>query len=492
MPKPLLISSLLCILLVILGINRGFDVSDEGLYVLLAHPFQENEEGIFNYDLFFKAFYKFTRIQFGIVGLRILRLILYVFGALGLAVFYKNIQGGKQLSLSIFLLSLLGLFAGYGFLPASLSYNHLTVVLASFWLAILSRRNKSFGSIFLLGLILSLLVYVKITTAIILGGLTLFIMIKQKGLSWKILGLLILPFLVLEFGFYGLFDQNSISRLLDGITIQTSRPDYQNVILLKHTIVGLFWILLVFVMAWVVFEKISNPLLQWGIIFPVFVFIFFKTKITEEWNHVFLLIGAVLMAWILSKSDLYTLSKSKKGWLLLLFFIPFLLHFGSNVYWLRIGIHYAVFWILGIYFLMEEMPIKSKMRFWLGVSFMSLLLVLNGIWWHPFQQKGLWNATEPWDYLPGKTILLFPSQLEVLQNLVKETENEDQLLAVYRISGIPYLLGKTIPKNPGIWDREQLSKFFPTGYNQNRMVYYPIDSLPDNFTANPIVLYSFE
>jgi len=85
--------------MVLLVINRGFDVSDEGLYVLLAHPLQENQGGIFNYDLFFKLFHQITGIHFGIVGLRILRLFIYCLGALALAIFYRNLKFEKQLSL---------------------------------------------------------------------------------------------------------------------------------------------------------------------------------------------------------------------------------------------------------------------------------------------------------------------------------------------------------------------------------------------------------
>lgn len=475
-----------------LGINQGFDVSDEGLYVLLAHPLQENQAGIFNYDLFFKAIYEFSGIHFGIVGLRFLRLVLYGFGALGLVVFYKNILGEKRHSVFVYLLAILGLFAGYGFLPASLSYNHLTVVLACCWLAMLSSKDKAVGKHILLGLILGLLVYVKVTAAILLGGMTLLILNIQRQLSWKILGMLLLPYLVLELSFYGLFEQNSILRLVDGIAMQTERADYQSILLLKHTLVGLFWILLVFGLAWVVFEKISNRLLQWGIILSASSYIFFKTWITEEWNHFFLLIGVVLMAFILSKSDLYTLSKSKKGWLLLLFFLPFLLHFGSNVYWLRIGIHYAVFWILGIHLLMEEMPEKRRIGYHYGVSLMSLLLVFNGLWWHPFEQKSLWNATEYWEYLPGKSIYLTQNQIAKLEELKTKVGREEKLLAVYRISGIPYLLGKTMPKTPGIWDQEQLRQHFPKGDSNQLFVYYPLQKLPDNFSGQAILLNSWE
>jgi hypothetical protein len=132
---------LLSIVAIIFAMPRGFDISDEGLYVLLADPNQENIGGIFNYDLFFKVIYKFTGLEFGIIGLRIIRLISYFIGAYGLALFWKNFFESQRLSSSIFLLALAGLFAGYGFLPPTLSYNSISVVAVCIWLGIISNPS---------------------------------------------------------------------------------------------------------------------------------------------------------------------------------------------------------------------------------------------------------------------------------------------------------------------------------------------------------------
>ena len=100
-----------CVFLVFTGINRGFDISDEGLYVLLADPRQDNVAGIFNYDLIFKLIYQGIGYSFSLVELRILRLIGYLMGALALTGFWKNVSAEPKMSAEVFWISCLGLFS---------------------------------------------------------------------------------------------------------------------------------------------------------------------------------------------------------------------------------------------------------------------------------------------------------------------------------------------------------------------------------------------
>ncbi|GMQ26663.1 hypothetical protein Aoki45_33460 [Algoriphagus sp. oki45] len=487
MPKPLLGASILVVAIILAGVHRGFDVSDEGLYVLLAHPFQENQGGIFNYDFFFRLFYQYTGVHFGIVGLRVLRLLIYGLGAFALAVFYKNVKSETQLSPTIFLISLLGLFAGYGFLPASLSYNHLSVVIAACWLALISFQDDRWIRRLGIGFMIAFLVYVKVTVAILLAGMTLLFLFLEKKLNWVSLLSLLLPFISLELIFYWDLGENVLLRLIEGLSVQTARADYQWWTLIKHTGVGVFWCLLVFGCSFIVFRWIKKTIIQALLILPPFLFVFSITRITDEWNHIFLLLGAGVWAWFFSKYHFFQLYERDKIWIILLLLLPFVLHFGSNVYWMRIGIHYLVFWVLAWLILAE----KSLQWVSIGISFSALLLVFNGLWWHPFEQKELWENTESWEYLTGKTILLTPYQLSALEKLQTQVRGEKEVLAAYRISGIPFLLGKTLPKSPGFWDQDQLEGFFPEGY-EGILIFNPVDSLPESFNQDLVRIMSFE
>ena len=76
----LCVSFIICLALLICGIDRGFEISDEGFYMFLSVPAQANENGIINYDLFFKLFYQLTGHTFSLIEMRLLRLFGYFLG----------------------------------------------------------------------------------------------------------------------------------------------------------------------------------------------------------------------------------------------------------------------------------------------------------------------------------------------------------------------------------------------------------------------------
>lgn len=493
--KFLLPASFSVLILVVLALPKGFDISDEGLYVLLAHPYQENKAGIFNYDLFFKGFYQSTGIQFGIIGLRIVRLISYAIAALAFSFFWKNIVGEKGISFKIVMVSFLGIAAGYGFLPSSLSYNSLSVCLVGLWLACVSFKSKSpYLKEIVVGLILGLLVYVKVTTAILLGLLSVLILSIEDKKSRSRLMLLFLPYIVLELAFFVFLDTFATLRMIQGLDFTVSRPDYGFFILVKHTFYGFFWCFLVFLSTFVLRDLIPNPWLFLGVALLIVVLIFTHTRITEEWNHLFLLLMPLVFGFLTHSKRTSLTGSSRKYWVLLLLFLPFILHFGSNVYWLRLGIHYWVFWCLAVLIWLEEAYLAAEKHLLYFISISSLILVFNGLWLSPFAQKSIWKATEKWEYLPGKSIFLTPEQVHKLKTIKNQMpqEGSSTILAAYRIPGIPYLLGKTIPKSPGFWDKSQLENYFPRGFKESTLLYYPLDELPTGKYGKIILVPDFD
>lgn len=476
-------ASILCAVMVILGLNRGFDFSDEGLYVMLADPHQENVAGIFNYDLFFKLLHLATGYSFSIIDLRILRLLSYFVGAWALTGFWRNISGEQEPRLKIFWISTLGLFAGYAFLPPTLSYNSLTVVLVCLWLNLLSKEKISLATYIYLGLILSVLVYVKVSIAILLFPMTSLILIfwrKSKVLSSI---LLLFPLIFLELVFLALFNENAWSRLVEGIPMNTQRTGYDVILMLESIAVGGFWITLMGLIFFGVgyFRKNQSsfyPAMQiiGGIAALV---VCYLTHITDEWNHLVLLFVAGyfgfqfgLGAFRLNNSNL---------WILLLLLLPFILHFGSNVYWLRIGIHYLIFWILAIFWLYKKLDLEFRIM----TSILVVMLVFYGIWWHPFRhEKPLWSAKIAWQIGERETIFLDPELVQILSD-VKRLKNQpanSQVLAAYRIPGFAWLIGANTPFSPGIWDKAQLNSFFKD--KPTAMIYNKFQKLPENWRFN--------
>ncbi|TXE08808.1 hypothetical protein [Algoriphagus aquimarinus] len=472
----------LSLLLILFAVNRGFDISDEGLYALLSLPEQENIAGIFNYDLFFKLFYKLTGIQFGIVGLRLLRLFLYLSAALSLTYFWKTFTQADRLSFKHYLLALLGLFAGYGFLPQSLSYNSLSVVIACFWLTLISIRNKTTTQYLLIGLLLACMAYTKITASLGLGMITILWMIYGKQFKWTyILGLLI-PLAIIESILYLTLGDFALSRLVEARQMMGHRAEYSFLLLLKYSIVGFSWLALVSIPFFIAGKlHTSAPKLKYTILFIALILlgcIAYFTAITQEWNHLVLLLTVAVLAYFAPRLSFESISSHQRFLLATLLLLPFLLHLGSNVYWLRLGIHYWVFWVLAALYVGSLIHARLAKQMSVAVGVLTLIMVVNGIWIHPFQQEPLWMATQKWSYGNGKSIKLTKKQLDLLTAIEPFAQDQDQLLAFYRIPGIPYLLDKTSPKSPGFWTKSQTEYFFPSGYQAEVLLFYPLDSLP--------------
>lgn len=467
-----------CLVLIVLGFNRGFDISDEGFYVLLADPRQSNDFGIINYDFFFKLFHQVTGHTFSLAELRGLRLIFYLLGAMALSSFLRKMVHGSIPAVEAFLICSLGMFAGYAFLPPTLSYNSLTVVLSSFWLALIFSDRPYLVKSTLLGLILALLVYVKVTVAIVLLLLTIVHYLFAKNNSiWAYVGILS-PFLFLEVAFWTLFGQNCISRLSEAITIQAARETYSFFYLFKTLVLGFFYVVSVVLISFVFrFLRFYRPDWTWwmaGWVGLVLIGLSYFTHINEEWNHVILIFSAFLIA-MTWKEKVPTYTE------VLLFILPFILHVGSDVYWMRIGIHYWVFWLLLI--LIQSSNWGHFLRVW--VCLIPVLLVFNGIWWHPFgQEKPLWEEKVAWERVEKEKIHLDPIQISWLHKIksVKQIAENGELLAAYRIPGLPWLLGLTMPYSPGYWEKNQLDYFFKV--KPKGMVYSHLQGLPKTWEFN--------
>lgn len=384
----------------------------------------------------------------------------------------------------MYLLAVLGLFSGYAFLPPSLSYNSISVVLACFWLAIISNQEKQLKDYLFLGLILGLLFYVKITSCLVLGVLTLGLSVYKGEFNLKLIVGLLIPFLVMEFCFYLSLGDTGVLRFTGGLDLLRSRNDYGYYLLVKYLAVGIFWLVLVFVPFWVAgfYNLKSKGLTVFfglvGLLSLISIFIF--TTITDEWNHAILLISSAVLGYFVGKHGIRNMNSAQLLAFFLLAGMPFFLFFGSNVYWLRLGIHYWVFWIFALMLFFSHFTSKLQNVFKLGIAIGSLLLVVNGIWLSPFGQEPLWKSDFKWEYGSGKSILLSQSQVDLLKNLKKKTDSysKEEVLAIYRIPGIPYMLNLNSPKSPGYWSRSHLESYFPEGVNFELIIYSPSDSLP--------------
>lgn len=472
--------AVLSFLLILLGMNRGFDISDEGMYALLSVPDQENLAGVFNYDLFFKLLYKITGIEFGLIGLRFLRLLTCLVGSMALMVFWNNFFQRTEQRTFIFLISLLGIFGSYGFLSQTLSYNSINLMCGCIWLGLISCRQPRNSTIFLLGITLSLLFYSKITVSLILSVLTVgFILWKSDWTTGaKKLALLCLPFLLFESVFSFVLGESGISRAFAAQEMLNYRPDYNFWILIKYTCVGAFWSLIVItpftIAGYLKSRSNSNYRFAIAIGFICLIIITYITTITNEVNHFLLLCTLAIMGFLLGSLKGSEISRYQMIFLALLIAFPFILHFGSNVYFLRLGIHYWVFWILASMSMVRQEYAERNMLSQLMIPLISFILVANGLSLYAFDNYNYFEKTVTWKYREDKYIQL-PLKQAVLYHGLKDdlnvSTNTLEVLPIFRNPGLVYILGTTHPKTPGLWSMQQLKFFFPTSKNLSVILY---------------------
>lgn len=463
-----------CLLLIFFAIPRGFDFSDEGLYLLLADPRQANQGGVFGYDLFFKLFYRISGIEFGIQGLRYLRFFTYLLGAIALLIFWKNLFPNAS-ARHIFPIALLGLFGGYAFLPAALSYNSLSVVLLCFWLALLSMGRQSLRHYLLLGLILTLLFYVKISVWVLLLPLSLMGYFRQGGLHLRLFLGILLPFVLLEGLFYVIFGECGLSRVFEDTGFLYQRADYSLGMLLRYTSAGFFWTVLsglpFFFAGFAQRSGRKFHHLLFVLALVIAVLIFQKTMIYVEWSHSVLLLTFGFAAWLLGVGYL---PKGKQVWFFwVLLLLPFVLHFGSNVYWMRLGIHYWVFWLMAIYMLIPQWSKVAQHSLGAVAALGSFVLVSFGLWVSPYESPSLWKANQVWEYRPGKEIMLSQEQVDFLVDLRKSLieVSDGEVLALYGNPGLLSMQGLYSPYSPAFWQVEQVDLFFKSDSGL-KMVWY--------------------
>jgi len=481
----------LSILAIIFAIPRGFDISDEGVYALLAVPSQENIGGIFNYDLFFKLLYKFTGLEFGIIGLRVIRLISYFIGAFGLVIFWKNLFENQRLSFSLFLLALSGLFAGYGFLPPTLSYNSISVVAVCMWLALISKKELNLWDLLFLGFVFSVLFYAKITVCFLLVPFTVVYLLVKRLVSIGAIMLISLPFLLFEGLFYSLFQESGLTRLTGEFGFLNQRQDYSILLLIKYTATGGFWVFLggMFFISSAVAKKYGYKIYYLILILGIFTIgiVFHTTFIYSDWSHSFLLITFAGICWLLGTLNFNEFNKDEWFFILILIFLPFLLHFGSNVYWMRLGIHYWIFWLLTLAILIRKKSPKFHFNFHFFASFCSFVLVIFGCWITPYEGVHLWQSDHVWEYQPGKEIMISEQQVTFLEELKSEVNASDstRIVSLFRNPGVLYLLGKTSPYSPSYWKPSQARLFFQDGNELDMILFNDLEKFPFDLSKWP-------
>jgi hypothetical protein len=260
--------------------------------------------------------------------------------------------------------------------------------------------------------------------------------------------------------------ESGILRALAAEKMLEFRPDYHFMNIVKYSIAGVYWSILVITPFFLAgyLKWISNRYCKPALLISLFFFslVIYFTTITNEINHVLLLSTLALLGFLMGSSQLSKMTEREAGFLSLLMVFPFILHFGSNVYFFRLGIHYWVFWILAVFFVVRFNKFEWKIIFQCLLPILSLILVFNGISLYSFNFYNYNEETAFWEYRKGKSIRIPLSEIDLYSNLIKLTSlsEESNVLPIFRNPGLVYMIGKSHPRTPGLWSRDQLKYYF--------------------------------
>ena len=498
----LFLELLAVILMIVWSASRGFDFTDEGLYMQsFVFPKETFQIATFNHILS----PIFNWFQFDIISIRYIRLFFTLLsGSLFAFSFYKFLQNRifnkSNLSFSLYEFSfyiLLGSFLSYAIFPQTLSYNTLTLICLQFIAALLFAYllKKEFilsyhaCIAFIIGAISTFLFFTKFTSVIVLlpllfGFLLALYFIKMLSLrsyfmfaSWYFFGIAI----SLLMYFFFIQDVDAwFYQVTNAIkTIESHEADFlinQYCLSLKYNFIQAIttkiYLPVLFSIYLLIHHKLSKKInVILGIIslssliVLIYHFSYFESGMGFAHNtsvpHV--LITAVFLGLLmvfLWKNKITNLNKKSIVILTFMFIFPFAGSFGTGNPIFLNTLQYFFIWYAML--LLIALLILEKYKFLLilkGLLLISATVAMfqihSGLIKHHYRlNKHLKYYNKPLSDLP------IPNNIKVDEDtyaLVKDLqttlvnhkfEKGQAIIGMYKIAGLVYLLGGVSPGDP--------------------------------------------
>ena len=472
------------------SINKGIDLSDEGLHFAFSNPNTINNNGLFNYDLFFKILYKITKFEFSIISLRLLKLSsLVLLFVLGLPFFRRS-------NFSVLDKSFLAvaIFSCYTYLTQSLSYNTISFVLVLSYIYMYTNLQKSSAVkqylwSFLMAILSSLCFFVKPPLSIVLLGMTFVLTtISLSEFKWKDVifkfSLIVLGYVSVQMVFQIIFSDYAFLRVLkDSLQISTYYGAYDKSILIKRIVASFKWVFILNIVGYIAAYLLNKATVTLKakvislLAIAVLLAYFFVSHRSSNEFDVFQY-GLMIMTSIAIGFFIYFIKVQECSWhnrfiIILLFLAPFLCAFGSNVYFFRTSQQYLFFWFLLLVYsksIGNKMPKRYILTwYFIFASFISAK-IYNNVIANPDNQPKLSTNFVVYKYGNDKWIKLEKNQADYLKNLkVKLTHwspSRKEIIGMYAMPGDIMLTGFINYYNPLIWDTFQW-KFLKDRLNNN-------------------------
>ena len=505
--------SLSILAIIIWGTNKGFDLTDEGLYLL---KYQDHQESL----AYYSQFHVIVSNLFGwmeptILNLRIARLILTLvstfimtFGVVSWLKAYYKIKIKPITGILIYNIVLIGSFLSYTFGAQSLSYNHLIsfcLLISSGFIFIALRKYKASGIKFILnflaGIFTGIAVFIKITSAIpFILIVTVYIYFYCKNINCR--GSLIsitsiyggfAGFIIIYFLFISSLPDylQGLSEITKASTLETS--DHTLGFFFKDTILTILKIIEYSIFAIIIlsfFYLLQNVLnaikakqinfFSWKFILKFFslpvlavmAYLLYDKVLYLQFAGPFLLIfifaPSIMLLNYLKKRTNRALSYQFWSTSILLFIIPFIGAFGSNNGLIINSIYFAGFWFAGLIIIYYKQLI-TRQSLLVIIFILSIICILSfskNYIKDPYRQLPLTKQTEKITQLPnGKHILVDPVTKTYLTEIYATLNangfsKHTPIIGTYKIPGIIYLVDGTAPGSI-IWYKEETNKFLP-------------------------------
>jgi hypothetical protein len=498
--KYIFLSTFISLLLIIIwGINKGFDITDEGFYILGYQSDQESGITIVtNFQRIIKHF--FGVISLDIINVRILRLVLQI---LSTAIFSYALKVWIDKKVDfIYVFSLLGIgsLLSFGFGPQSLSYNSLLsiCIISAFSFLLLGIKAEKFNTrlfyLLITGILLSLSTFIKPPAGVIvsIALLIFYFSIGPSGYRTKfantgyvLLGVSLMT--IYYFSFIQSFDSfyKSFTITLDVLNQNSKtvnlKDSHSNQALIKRIIDLIFLIynILCFVCIYLIGFFLIKKLIKKKLIY-LFVNILLAIVFIIHFNSEYLVINYErnatpymtitlfiiiypIIELIRNKEPIH--NKSLISSIAILFFLPFLGAFGTNNALISNSMYMLVCW-MGILVLVYYGINSSKIFsfFILGLlSISSLYLFINHYVLSPYRIDSLLNQNTK---ISSERVLVdapTKAYLTKIHSILKNNNFKagDLIIGIYKMPGIIYLnKGRSPGSSIHPWNEAQNDLFY--------------------------------
>lgn len=475
------------VLTLLWSIDKGIDLADEGLHYAFSKPETINNNGLFNYDLFFKLLHRIVKFEFDVIGLRALKftsiVLLFIFG---LPLFRRS----NFSVLDKFFIAI-AIFCSYTYLTQSLSYNTICfiLVLGYFYTYFYATRASHFRQniLFVLMAILSSLCYfVKPPLSLALLGITFVLsVVSFSKILWKTLFyrlvLITIGYVIIQVFFQIIFPNYSFVKVLkDSIDLSTYYGAYNKSVLIKRVVASFKWVFVLGLAGWflaILFDKrksnfkwIIASLAVIGASLSYFFVSHLSSKEFDVFQYGLMIITSIGIGFFGYQLKWNRLLKQDVIILTLLFLAPFLCSFGSNVYFFRTTQQYLFFWILLLVYCKTIGPPISKnilLSWYLIFSIFITIKIYDNVVSTPDNQSELSSEFVAYHYGDHACIKLEKNQAQYLmqlkEKLSKWSPNQKEIIGLYAMPGDIVFAGFTNYYNPLIWDN------FQWNFLRNRM-----------------------